>query len=114
MKKFLIFLLTVILIASSLSTMSEFGTPNSIATAIGLFRVCVLDEAYAQIGYLSKVYLGNPENGFDIFLSVMQDMGYIHHPEEQMGSMHWFTNTEGQWVKVLFYINAYYSKWIWC
>ena len=106
--------LTAVLILSCLFTAYEYDTFNAPATAVGLVRVCLLDAPYAQIGFLHPVYLGNPENGFDLFLSTMADMGYTHHPEEQMGALHWFTDADGNWVKVLFRINAYYSRWVWC
>lgn len=110
----LLLLLAALLAASCLFTALKFSTFNAPATAVGLVRVCLLDAPYSQIGFLNPVYLGSPDGGFDLFISTMEDMGYTHHPEEQMGSLHWFEDGDGNWVKVLFYINAYYSKWIWC
>ena len=112
--KLCIFIVAVLLLCSVFFSIETFGTPNSPAVAVGLFRICVLDAPYTQVGFLSKAFIGNPEDGFSLFLSAMNDMGYIHHPEEQMGSLHCFTDQDGNWVKVLFRINAYYSKWIWC
>lgn len=106
--------IATLLIASCLLSAYQFDTFNAPATAVGLVRVCLLDAPYARIGFLQPVYLGSPENGFDLFLSTMADMGYTHHPEEQMGALHWFTDADGNWVKVLFRINAYYSRWVWC
>ena len=106
--------LVAVLILSCLLTAYEYDTFNAPATVVGLARVCLWDAPYAQIGFIRPVYLGNPENGYDLFLSAMADMGYIHHPEEQMGALHWFEDADGNWVKVLFRINAYYSRWVWC
>lgn len=113
-KTALLLVLAGILVVSCLFTAYQFDTFNAPATAVGLVRVCLLDAPYSQIGFLQPVYLGNPEDGFDIFISTMADLGYIHHPEEQMGALHWFEDAHGNWVKVLFRINAYYSRWVWC
>ena len=113
-KTVLLLILAGTLLVSCLFTAYKFDTFNAPAVAVGLVRVCLLDEPYSQIGFIRPVYLGNPEDGFDIFISAMADLGYIHHPEEQMGALHWFEDADGNWVKVLFRINAYYSRWVWC
>ena len=109
-----VIVLAVFLIPACLFTAHEFDTFNAPAAVIGLVRVCLLDAPYAQIGFLQPAFLGNPDNGFNLFLAAMEEMGYTHLPEEQMGALHWFTDAEGNLVKVLFRINAYYSRWVWC
>ena len=114
MKRAVSCLLIIVLIASCLFTFSEYGTLNAPAVFVGLIRVCLLDAPYVRVGRYPDVFFGNPENGFQIFINAMEEMGYTHHPQEQMGSLYWFTDRHGNWVKVLFRINACYSKWIWC
>ena len=114
MKKSICCVLILILIASCLFTLAKYETMNAPAVAAGLLRVCLLDEPCAQIGSFPRVYLGNAENGFDVFINTMENWGYTHHPEEQMGALYWFTDAEGNWFHVLFRRNAHYSTWIWC
>lgn len=113
-KRILCVFLIPILIASCLFTLTEYETLNAPAVAIGLIRICLLDSPYARIGSFPRAYLGNAEDGFQVFIDAMEGWGYTHHPEEQMGSLYWFTDPEGNLFKVLFRINGYYSKWIWC
>ncbi len=113
-KRFLIFLLLLLLVAGAgLYTLAEFGSWNPVSTAIGLVRVCIFQEPYAQIGILSKAYVSQSEHGFDLFLSAMEQWGYTHLPEEQMGSVHLFQDSAGNPQQVRFLVNAYYAKWIW-
>lgn len=108
-----IILLCVLLLGASLFTLSELNTVNPVSAAIGLFRVCILEEPYVQIQHFSPVYLSQPEDGFDLFLAKMQEWGYTHLPEAQMGSVHYFESAGGEQIGVRFLVNSYFAKWIW-
>lgn len=102
-----------LLVIAALLTYSELGTLNPFAAAVGLARVCLFDEPYVQTGFLSKAWLSQPEDGFDLLQSVMADMGYTHLPEEQMGSVFLFENADGKQQQVRYLVNAHFAKWIW-
>ncbi len=114
-KEFLIILLllAIVFAAATLFTYAEFGSLNPAATAVGLVQVCVSDEPYVQTGYLEKAYVAQSEGGLDLFIHTMEDWGYTHLPDEQLGSVYFFLDSAGQRQPVRFQQNAHFAKWIW-
>lgn len=114
MRKIICCVLVVIFLAMSFWTLSQLGSVSPITASVGLFRVFVLDAEYARISLFPRAYLSPSENALEVFLTTMEHMGYEHHPEEQLGSLHWFTTQQGEWIKVVYSVNDYYATWIWC
>lgn len=115
MKKIICWILVAILVITSLFTISQFGSISPVTFMAGAFRVLVLGADYARASLLPRAYLTQPNaDGALAFLDAMEQWGYTHHPEEQMGQLHWFTTEDGAWFKVAYTCNAYYGKWVWC
>lgn len=115
MKKIICWVLVIVLVITSLFTVSEFGSISPVTFMVGAFRVLVLGQDYARASLLPRAYLTRPHaDGTTAFLDAMAQWGYTHHPEEQMGRLHWFTTKDGEWFKVVYTCNAYYGKWVWC
>ena len=112
-KKILAFILIFLLVIGSIATYKALGTLNPVMAAVGLARVCLFDDDYARTGIFTKAYVSQNEGGFDLFLTKMADWGYIHLPEEQMGSTHIFADKNGELTRVTFLVNRYFAKWIW-
>lgn len=113
--KIFLALVLVIMLLMSYFTLSRFGGISPVTASVGCFRVLVLGEDYARVSLLPRAYIlrSTPEAG-EHFLDAMAQWGYTHHPEEQMGALHWFETEDGQWVKVCHRSNAYFTLWYWC
>lgn len=108
-------LLLVFLLAMSFFTLSRFGGISPVTASVGCFRVLVLREDFARVSLLPRAYiLQSTQEAEEAFLDAMAQWGYTHHPQEQMGSLHWFETEDGQWVKVCCRVNGYFTLWYWC
>jgi len=113
--KIFLALVLVILLCMSFFTLSRFGGISPITASSGFFRVLILGEDYARVSLLPRAYLLQPTpEASQQFLEAMAGWGYTHHPEEQMGALHWFETEDGQWFKLCCRSNAYYTVWYWC
>lgn len=111
---FIISLLIVfILLFSSLISFFQFGTANVFKSSIGLIRILTTDKAYVVIQKRPKrIVLAQPDYAWILFLSVMEEDGYIFLEEERMGAVCVFQKDNNR-IMVAFAQNRFYSQWTW-
>lgn len=108
----ILILLIIILTIGMFVSISKFGVINPFQTAFGLSKIMFTDTDYVQIQDKPKVIVSKPNNAYEMFLDFMKSEGYNYLEGEQLGSMFVFEKS-GVQEKVIFSVNAYFSKWNW-
>ena len=104
--------IALVLLTAVFVSFSELQVWNPFAAAIGIVRVGILAENYAQVQqYPNRVVIAQPS--LDVLYSTMDTWGYTALPEEQMGSTHVFQNSAGELEHIRVQMNGYFAKWIW-
>lgn len=91
--------------AAEIVCLAKFGAKNPIRTAIGLYRVVVLDEPFALIQDYPEVFIARPGSSLKDW---MENQGYHELYTDQTGSLHKFTNGR-DYKYIHFSGNRFYS-----
>ncbi len=111
-KGLLIGLLVVAVLVGGLFALS-FGvlrTDSPFSTVSGMIWGVLVDADYVVIRDDPKVIVAAPGVSLDAYM--WENGGYLPVPEEQLGAMLVYQNTDGQ-VRILYSANGYFAKWEW-
>lgn len=75
--------------SSEVVCLAKFGSKNPVRTAVGLYRVVVLDEPFVLVQDYPQVFIAKPGSSLKDW---MENQGYHEMYNEQAGSLHKFTN----------------------
>ncbi|MDR2193473.1 MAG: hypothetical protein LBP19_03265 [Treponema sp.] len=110
-KILIIICLFVFIVISCMVSYVEFGCANIISVGIGVGKIMFFYVEYVEIQKNPQVVIAKPNGAKDNQKKYMDSKGFIF--KEQMGSMMFFENNMYTQQLVSFYLNKYYSKWIW-
>ena len=104
----------VIIVSVLLAFVSKdkFGTFNFISGGTGFLRIMQKDAEYVQVQSNPRVILTNPDNSFEMFISIIESEGYTYLSEEGTGNM-LVIEKDGVKETVSFSLNGYIGKFVW-
>jgi len=109
-KKYLIFFLLILLIASMLFSYSKFNTLNALKSGTGLIKIVSSNKEFVEIKSVPKIFLSNPENSMILLKEFMKEKGYEYISDERMSSTLVFGKNDAK-IYVEFSLNKYYGLW---
>ena len=95
---------------SSFISYAKFSVVNPFSTASGLVKVIFTDTDYVEIQQYPKVIIAKPDTSLDEYME--NEGGYKRVEEEQLGSLHMFSNGDHS-EYIMYSVNNYFSKWRW-
>jgi hypothetical protein len=110
-KMLIIICLFVFIVIFCMVSYAEFGCANIVSVGIGLGKIMLFNVEYIEIQKNPQLIIAKPNGAKDNLIKYMDGKGFTF--KEQMGSMMYFENNVSMKQSVSFYLNKYYSKWIW-
>lgn len=101
----------VLFAVTSIVSLTKFNTPNSVAVAFSVTKLYITDAEYVEIQNAPRIVISE-RGDMNGFFEALEEEGYTHLEDEQMGSMCFFEK-DGQKEAVMHSGNKFYSLWTW-